>query len=105
MITSSAEENRTVSFASQVSKSQRQQTIVLHDGGDVMLLVGRAGNVQQPIQASKTAISLASSVWKAMFSRAWAEHEASEIPLIEDDVEAMLLVFRIAHLRFQDLPK
>lgn len=39
-----------------------------------------------------------------MFSRVWAEHEASEIRLL-DDVEAILLVLRIARLRLQDLPK
>lgn len=83
----------------------RQQTIVLYDGGDVTLIVGKADGIQQPIQASKTAMSLASPVWKAMFSQAWAEHDAPEIPLPEDDIEAILLVLRIAHLRFEDLPK
>ncbi|KAF3052724.1 hypothetical protein E8E11_009750 [Didymella keratinophila] len=83
----------------------RKQTIVLHDDGDVTLVVGKNGHPQQPIKASKSAMSLASSVWKAMFSRVWAEHEASEILLPDDDMDAILLVLRIAHLRFQDLPK
>ena len=85
--------------------TERRQTIVLHVDGDVRLVVGKAGGIQQPIQASKTVMSLASPVWKAMFSRVWAEHEASEIPLPDDDIEATLLVLRIAHLQFQDLPK
>lgn len=32
------------------------------------------------------------------FSRVWAEHEASELLLPDDDVDVMLLVLRIAHL-------
>lgn len=83
----------------------QEQTIVLHDDGDVTLVVGEDGSPQQPIRASKSTMSLASSVWKAMFSRVWVEHEAFEILLPDDDVEAILLVLRIAHLRFQDLPK
>jgi hypothetical protein len=40
-----------------------------------------------------------------MFEARWAESEASEIALRDDDMDAMLLVLRIAHLRFHDLPK
>lgn len=97
--------NRTVPLSLPADTSGRQQTIVLHDDGDVTLVVGKAGGVQQPIQASKTTMSLASPVWKAMFSRVWAEHAASEILLPDDDVSATLTVLRIAHLQFQDLPK
>jgi hypothetical protein len=48
---------------------------------------------------------MASPVWKAMFERHWRENEPTEIPLPDDDVEAMLLVLRIAHLRFHELPR
>ncbi|XPS72276.1 hypothetical protein M3J09_004443 [Ascochyta lentis] len=104
MTTGVAPADPTLPQSSPATLPDRQQTVVLHDGGDVVLVVGEAGGIQQPIQASKTAMSMASPVWKAMFSHVWAEHEASEISLPDDDVEAMLLVLRIAHLRFQDLP-
>ncbi len=41
-----------------------------------------------------------------MFSRhkSWAESSASEIPFPDDNIDAMLLVLRIAHLRFRDIP-
>jgi hypothetical protein len=81
-----------------------QRTIVLHDKGDAILLVG-PGDSPQPILVSKTAMSMASPVWKAMFDRQrWTESSATEIPFPDDDVDAMLIVLRIAHLRFSDLP-
>jgi hypothetical protein len=81
-----------------------QTTIVLHDKGDAKLLVG-PGDSPQPILVSKTAMSMASPVWKAMFDRQrWTESSATEIPFPDDDVDAMLIVLRIAHLRFRELP-
>jgi hypothetical protein len=78
-------------------------TIVMHDFGDVTLLIGPEEN-EQPVLASIATLRLASPVWKAMFGTRWAECEASEIPLPDDDVDAMILVLRIAHLRFHELP-
>jgi hypothetical protein len=40
-----------------------------------------------------------------MFERHWREIEATEIPTPDDDIEAMLLALRTAHLRFPELPK
>jgi hypothetical protein len=85
--------------------SNLQQTIVLHDGGDAILIIGSDTASQQPVLVSKTAMIMASPVWKAMFERHWKENESTEIPLPDDDVEAMLLVLRIAHLRFHELPR
>jgi hypothetical protein len=82
-----------------------QRIIVLHDGGDAILVIGSDTASQQPVMISKTTMTMASPVWKAMFERHWRENEATEIPLPDDDVEAMLLVLRIAHLRFHELPK
>jgi hypothetical protein len=76
----------------------------LHDGGDAVLLIGSEGS-PQAVVASKTVMSLASPVWKAMFDRRkWAESTATEIPFPDDDIDAMLIVLRIAHLRFQEIP-
>jgi hypothetical protein len=79
-------------------------TICLHDFGDVTLLIGPDED-PQPVLVSISTLRLASPVWKAMFETRWVESEASEIPLPDDDVDAMLLVLRIAHLRFHELPK
>jgi hypothetical protein len=77
--------------------------IILHHAGDVTLLIG-TGTKQQSVRVSTISLRLASPVWKAIFERHWVESEASEITLPEDNVEAMLLVLRIAHLRFKELP-
>lgn len=98
-------ENGSMSLFPSPTTSGLQQTTVLHDGGDVTLEVGKIGSFQQRIKASKSAMGLASPVWKAMFSHVWAESEAAEISLPDDDADATLLVLQIAHLRFQDLPK
>ncbi|KAF2639205.1 hypothetical protein P280DRAFT_519400 [Massarina eburnea CBS 473.64] len=79
-----------------------QPTIELCGHTDVTLIIGEE---EQPVRASVAVLRNAGPVWRAMFEPHWAESEASEIFFPEDDVEAMLLVFRIAHLRFQDLPK
>jgi hypothetical protein len=39
-----------------------------------------------------------------MFDRHWVESKASEIPLPDDEPEAMMIVLRIAHLHFKDIP-
>ncbi|KAF2689689.1 hypothetical protein K458DRAFT_358667 [Lentithecium fluviatile CBS 122367] len=85
------------------STSNGHPSIVLHDFGNVTLLLG-AEDIQQPVLASTAILRLAGPVWKAMFERHWAESEASEIAFPDDDVDAMLLVLRIAHLRFNEIP-
>ncbi|KAF1829917.1 hypothetical protein BDW02DRAFT_535226 [Decorospora gaudefroyi] len=82
-----------------------EATIVLHDRGDATLILGDDADTRQPVLVSKTAMCLASSVWKAMFEPHWRENEATEIPLPDDDIEATLIALRIAHLRFHELPK
>ena len=80
-------------------------TIVLHDSGDVILRVGTEAGMRQPVLVSKMVMVQASPVWKAMFERHWKESDATEIPLPDDDIEAILLVLRIAHLRFKEIPQ
>jgi len=80
------------------------QTVVLHDGGDALLLIGPE-ECPRAVRASKMVMSLASPVWKAMFERRqWSESTATDIPFPDDDADAMLIVLRIAHLRFKEIP-
>jgi hypothetical protein len=80
------------------------QTVVLHDGGDAVLLIGPE-ECPRAVRASKMIMSLASPVWKAMFERrSWLESTATDIPFPDDDADAMLIVLRIAHLRFKEIP-
>ncbi|KAF1951019.1 hypothetical protein CC80DRAFT_509154 [Byssothecium circinans] len=79
-----------------------QPTIELCHNADVTLLLGEE---EQPVRVSIGTLGTASPVWKAMFERHWSESEAAEVAFPDDDVEAMLLVLRIAHLRFHEIPK
>ncbi|RMZ74423.1 nuclear pore [Pyrenophora seminiperda CCB06] len=94
----------TASESEQADARGPQRTIALDDSGDALLMLGTSAGTQ-PVQVSKAVMTLASPVWKAMFKRHWKENEATEIPLPEDDVGTMLIVLRIAHLRFHELLK
>ncbi|KAF2005191.1 hypothetical protein P154DRAFT_530850 [Amniculicola lignicola CBS 123094] len=74
----------------------------MHDLADVALRLGKLP--PQPVRVSKTALQMASPVWKAMFEKHWAESVADEIVFPDDPVPAMLTVLRIAHFRFNELP-
>jgi hypothetical protein len=78
--------------------------ITLDQTGDVRLIIG-ADDDQQSVMVRRAAMSLASPVWEAMFARQWSETTADEIAFPDDDIEAMLIILRIAHLRFYDLPQ
>ncbi|KAF2190887.1 hypothetical protein K469DRAFT_512956, partial [Zopfia rhizophila CBS 207.26] len=77
-------------------------TITLHEQGDVTLIIGEE---EQRVVVSTSILRRASPVWQAMFGERWAESEATEVPLPDDDVEAMVTVLRIAHLRFDEVPQ
>lgn len=79
-----------------------QPTISMLDSFDVTLLLGPE---KQPVRASTMVLGLASRVWKSMFGGHWKESRQQEVEFPEDDVGAMLIVLRIAHLRFEGLPE
>lgn len=80
-------------------------TIVLRDAGDVVSLI--IGDKKLSVTASRTVLTIMSPVFKAMLTGRFREAETStfEIPLPDDDPDALLLLLRIAHLRFKDLPE
>lgn len=88
-----------------VDMSELQPTIILDDSGDATLLVGTDSAGLQPVQVSSTAMTLASPVWKAMFERHRKENGAIEVPLRDDEVDALYIALRIAHLRFHEIPR
>jgi hypothetical protein len=58
------------------------------------------------IQVGRQVICQVSAVWRAMSSpgSVWEESRASTVSFPEDEPEAMLLLLRIAHLQFYDVP-
>ncbi|CAN9482012.1 unnamed protein product [Alternaria alternata] len=85
--------------------SELQPTIVLDDSGDATLLVGTDSAALQPVQVSSTAMTLASPVWKDMFERHRKANGAIEVPLRDDEIDALYIALRIAHLRFHEIPR
>lgn len=78
--------------------------------GDVRLLVfdhSSGQPVQKTFLVNSRALSLASEVWKAMFSGHFRESkrrdEGVEFP--DDEPEALATILSIAHLRFHEVPE
>ena len=74
---------------------------------DLTLIVGHPDHVdgQKVFQISRSAMRHVSDIWTKMLAPdAWAESKQSEIDMPEDSCKVMLLVLRIAHLQFAQLP-
>lgn len=82
-------------------------TIHLDSSGDLRLLVKDTGQQWKTIAVSSNAMCLASPVWRAMLDPKghFKEAKEREIEFPEDDLEALLIVLRIAHLQFRQLPE
>lgn len=82
----------------------KKDVINLHDNGDVVTLI--IGKSKLSVTTSKTVLTILSPVFKAMLAGGFREAGAtiSKIPLPDDDPNALLLLLRIAHLKFKDLP-
>ncbi|KAF2016883.1 hypothetical protein BU24DRAFT_406978 [Aaosphaeria arxii CBS 175.79] len=78
-----------------------RETVTLHEWGDVTLIVGER---KRRVLVSSSMMRRASPVWRAMFSKNWIEGSASEVEFPDDNEDAMLLVLRIAHLHFSEIP-
>jgi hypothetical protein len=76
--------------------------ISLLEAADLTLIIGPE---KQTVKVLKSAMQTTSSVWRAMFRPGWTESTSSSIEFPDDDAAAMLLVLRIAHHKYEDLPK
>lgn len=83
--------------------------ITIATRGDVIFTLSKEGKTTT-ILVSSHVMSFASPVLQAMLNGGFAEGQARsadvprEIPLPDDDLNAMLLICRIAHLKNSDLP-
>jgi hypothetical protein len=74
----------------------------LDDYVDLTLIVGTDG---VRFKISSHAMWMSSPVWKAMLTGPFKESKAMEIPFPEDSPEALLNILKIAHTKFNTLPK
>lgn len=85
-----------------------REFICLSEDGDRTIIVGEAGDSQRLYKVDSRSMAMASPIWKAMFStkngfRESNPNEPVEFP--EDDAEALLILLRIIHYRFHEVPK
>ena len=78
-----------------------QPCTILDPSGDL-----RLHTETQDFIVSSKAMCLASPVWRAMLDPQgpWARQGSDTYNLLEDDPHAMLIILRIAHLQFSELP-
>jgi hypothetical protein len=97
-------------MASSQPISVNAETVELDPAGDVLLHVGSSPELKAHLLVSSKVLSLASPVFAAMLSPHFKEGNSlssgrgCEIPLPEDDPEAMTLFCNCIHLRTDDIP-
>ena len=81
-------------------------TIYLDSSGDLRLLVQDSDDEPRTLIVSSSAMCLASPVWRAMLDPKshFKEAEKQEVEFPDDDLDALLIILRVAHLKFRELP-
>ena len=83
-----------------------KDTIYLDFSGNLRLLVKESDDEWRTLVVSSSAMCLASPVWRAMLDpkSQFKEAERQEVEFPDDDLDALLIILRVAHLKFRDLP-
>ena len=91
----------------EIAEDSTSTTIYLDSLGDLRLLVKDPGDEWRTLVVSSSAMCLASPVWRAMLNpkSQFKEAETQEVEFPEDDLDALLIILRVAHLKFRDLPE
>jgi hypothetical protein len=82
--------------------------VSLNHSGDRTIIVGQKEDGQRIYKVSSIAMSMASPIWKAMFNPTSGFLESNpDVPVEfpEDDPDALLILLKIAHLQFHQIPK
>lgn len=93
-----------------LSQALSEELIEIDSGGDVIFIVG-CDKLTTRLLVSSKALSLASPVFAVMFSPRFKEGSnlnsscPSEVPLPEDDPEAMTLLCNCLHFRHDHIPR
>ena len=88
--------------APKLSERMSGTTSIIDPQGDLTLIIGSS---QSRALVSRKAMQLASPVWRAMLEPSkWREGTQNEVDLPEDDVQAMIVILNISHLKFVEVP-
>lgn len=91
----------------EIAESSTSTTIYLDSLGDLRLLVKDSDDRWRTLIVSSSAMCLASPVWRAMLDPKshFKEAEKQEVEFPDDDLDALLIILRVAHLKFRELPE
>ena len=93
--------------SNEIAEDSTSTTIYLDPSGDLRLLVRDFDDEWRTLVVSSSAMCLASPVWRAMLNpnSHFKEAERQEVEFPDDDLDALLIVLRVAHLKFRELPE
>ena len=96
---------RTVSSCADATPAEPRDVIILDPTGDLVLVIGSETDTQR-FHVSRNAMALASHPWSIMLHRSGSFKEASAgtVSFPDDDVNAFMILLKIAHLRFHEVP-
>lgn len=81
--------------------------VSLYSNADRIVIVGAREDCRRLYKVSSLAMSMASPVWKAMFDPTNGFRESNPdapVEFPEDDPDIMLIILKIIHFKFDDLP-
>lgn len=81
------------------------EVIELDSRGDFTILADKDGQLVH-CKVSSAALAMASPFWRALTEPGrWKESTTKQIDHREDDLDALLIIFKISHMRFTELPQ
>jgi hypothetical protein len=95
-------------MSAQVEEASSAPVLIeLYQHGDLTLNVGEDlnGEPTHRFRVSRHTMCMASPVWRAMLTGQFIEATKNEIPFVDDDPEALLLVLRVAHLKVHEVSR
>jgi hypothetical protein len=90
-----------------IDEDQLPPLVELCANGDLTLLVGEDFGPASRFRVSRNTMCMASPVWRAMLSGPFSEanKDIDEITYADDNPVALLVILRIAHLKFASISR
>lgn len=80
------------------------QKFTLFDSGDFIAVLGSEEEGEVEVFVSSQALCISSLVWRALCFGSFLESAQKRITFPDDDPDSMLLLFHIAHMKFNEVP-
>jgi hypothetical protein len=76
----------------------------LFDSGDFIAVLGSEKEGEVEVLVSSQALCISSPVWRALCFGSFLESTQKRTTFPDDDPDSMLLLFHIAHMKFNEVP-